>query len=53
MTDIQANVLLRQRGRAAADAFERDVIVPTRFGRPIARPPNYGRVIAIGQEQPW
>ncbi|MBC6408837.1 MAG: hypothetical protein GDA40_12520 [Rhodobacteraceae bacterium] len=50
MTDIQANILLRKRNRAAADAFERDVIVPTRQNyRP---PPNYGRVIDTEQEQP-
>jgi len=43
ITEIQADILLKKRNEAAADAFERDVIVPTRQNY---RPPsNYGRVI--------
>jgi len=52
MTGVQADILLRKRGRATADAFdfEHDVIVPTRQNY---RPPsNYGRVIDTEQEQP-
>jgi len=50
MTDIQADILPKQRGRAVADAFERDVIFPAR--QATRRLHSYGRVSETGKEQP-